>query len=54
MVAPLFGVELAQESDAVLVPIEETVREPGAVGGVATETVVVAVLVPFAFVAVRV
>jgi|ERR1017187_1702189 hypothetical protein len=54
MVAPLFGVELAQESDAVLVPIEETVREPGAVGGVATEIVVVAVLVPLLFVAVSV
>jgi hypothetical protein len=54
MVAPLFGVELAHASESVEVEGDETVNDPGAVGAVATCTLVVAVLVPFAFVAVRV
>jgi hypothetical protein len=52
MVAPLFGVELAQVSARVEVVGLPTVNDPGALGAVATATVVVAVLVPFAFVAV--
>ena len=52
MVAPLFGVELAHERDAVLAPSEETEKDPGAVGAVVTETVVVAVEVPAPLVAV--
>jgi hypothetical protein len=54
IVAPLFGVDDAQARDAVEVPMFETLGEPGAVGAVATCTLVVAVLVPFAFVAVKV
>ena len=50
----MLGVELAHARERVLVVGEETVREPGAVGAVATWTLVVAVLVPFAFTAVRV
>ncbi len=55
MVAPLLGELLAQESERVdAVVALATEQEPGAVGAVAIKTVVVAVLVPFAFVAVRV
>jgi hypothetical protein len=54
MAAPLLGVELAHERERVEVVAPDTANEPGAVGAVATLTVVVAVLVPFAFVAVRV
>jgi hypothetical protein len=54
MVAPLFGVELAHARESVEVVGLPTVNDPGAVGAVATWTEVVAVLVPFAFVAVRV
>ena len=42
----------AHDSAAVEVPIEETKNEPGTVGAVATATDVVAVDVPFTFVAV--
>jgi hypothetical protein len=52
MLAPLFGVELAHESERVEVVGLPTVNDPGAVGAVATVTEVVAVLVPFAFAAV--
>ena len=52
MAAPLLGVELAHERERVEVVGLPTVKEPGAVGAVATETEVVAVVVPFAFVAV--
>jgi hypothetical protein len=48
----LFGVLLAHERARVEVVALPTVRLPGAVGAVATLTVVVAVLVPLAFVAV--
>ena len=48
----MFGVLLAQASESVEVVGVPTVKEPGAVGAVATWTEVVAVLVPFAFVAV--
>ena len=48
------GVELAQARERVEVVGLPTVKVPGAVGAVATLTEVVAVLVPFAFVAVRV
>ena len=48
------GVEAVQERDAVEVVRLPTEKEPGEVGAVATFTVVVAVLVPFAFVAVSV
>src|ERR1017187_10076809 len=54
MVAPLFGVELAHERASVEVEGLPTVNDPGAVGAVATVTEVVAVDVPFVFVAVRV
>ena len=50
----MFGVELAHESDRVEVVGLPSEKTPGAVGAVATWTLVVAVLVPFAFVAVRV
>ena len=50
----MLGVELAHERERVEVVAPDTANEPGAVGAVATLTVVVAVLVPFAFVAVRV
>lgn len=48
----MFAVELAHESDTVEVVGLPTEKEPGAVGAVATVTVVVAVLVPFVFAAV--
>ena len=48
----MFGVDDAQLSARVLVVGLPTLNDPGAVGAVATFTVVVAVLVPFAFVAV--
>ena len=48
----MFGVDDAQERDAVLVPTEAIEKDPGTVGAVATETEVVAVLVPLLFVAV--
>ena len=48
------GVELAHARERVEVVGLPTVKLPGAVGAVATATLVVAVLVPFAFVAVRV
>ena len=54
MVAPLFGVLVVQERERVEVVGLLIVREPGAVGAVATEIAVVAVLVPLAFAAVRV
>ena len=54
MVAPLFGVDTDHERERVEVEGLPTVKLPGAVGAVATWTVVVAVEVPFAFVAVRV
>ena len=54
MVAQLFGVELAHERASVEVVGLPTVNDPGAVGAVATLTLVVAVEVPFAFVAVKV
>ena len=54
MLAPLLGVEVAQESDAVEAVVPVTLNEPGAVGAVATETVVVAVEVPLLLTAVRV
>ena len=50
----MFGVELAHARERVEVVGLPTVNDPGAVGAVATATDVVAVLVPFAFVAVRV
>ena len=50
----MFGVELAQARLSVEVVGLVTVSDPGAVGAVATCTLVVAVEVPFAFVAVRV
>ena len=51
MIAPLFGVLDAQESARVEVVGPLTVNDPGAAGAVATLTEVVAVNVPFAFVA---
>ena len=54
MVAPVFGGELAHERASVEVEGLPTVNDPGAVGAVATVTEVVAVDVPFVFVAVRV
>jgi hypothetical protein len=54
MVAPLFGVELAQERESVEVVGLVTVKLPGAVGAVATETEAVEVVTPFTFVAVMV
>jgi hypothetical protein len=51
MVAPLFGVLDVQERAMVDVVGPVAVNDPGAVGAVATVTVVVAVLVPFAFAA---
>ena len=48
------GVELAQARERVEVVGLPTVKLPGAAGAVATAIEVVAVLVPFAFVAVRV
>ena len=54
MVAPLFGVDVTHEREAVDVVIELIENDPGAVGAVATDTEVVAVLVPFGFVAVMV
>ena len=48
----MFGVLDAQESPRVEVVGLPTVKLPGAVGAVATLIEVVAVLVPFAFVAV--
>ena len=50
----MLGVELAHERERVEVVGPDTANEPGAVGAVATITLVVVVLVPFAFVAVRV
>ena len=50
----MFGVELAHARESVEVVGLPTVNDPGAVGAVATWTLVVAVEVPFAFVAVRV
>jgi hypothetical protein len=47
-------VELVQERESVEVVGLPTEKDPGAVGAVATDTDVVAVVVPFAFVAVRV
>jgi hypothetical protein len=54
MVAPLLGVEAAQDRDVVEAVVPVTLSEPGAVGAVATETVVVAVEVPLLLTAVRV
>lgn len=54
MVAPLFGVLDVQESGRVEVVGLPTAKLPGAVGAVATFTVVVAVTLPFGFVAVTV
>jgi hypothetical protein len=54
MVAPLLGVLLAHERERVEVVGLPTVKEPGAGGGVATVTDVVAVVEPKLFVAVRV
>ena len=54
IVAPLFGVELVQESAEVDVVILLIENDPGAVGAVATLIVVVAVVTPFKFVAVMV
>lgn len=48
----MFGVEEAQFNASVELEGLPTEKEPGAVGGVATCTVVVAVLVPLGFVAV--
>ena len=48
------GVELVHARERVEVVGLPTEKAPGAVGAVATITLVVAVLVPFAFVAVRV
>src|ERR1039457_1038033 len=53
MVAPLFGVEVAQDREALEAVVPVTLNEPGAVGAVATETVVVAVEVPLLLTAVR-
>ena len=50
----MFGVELAHARDRVEVEGLPTVKLPGAVGAVATWILVVAVEVPFVFVAVRV
>jgi hypothetical protein len=50
----LFGVEADQDRDVVEAVVPVTLGEPGAVGAVATKTIVVAVEVPFAFVAVSV
>lgn len=52
MVAPLFGVLDAQLKARVEVVGLPTEKEPGVAGAVATDTEVVAVLVPFTFVAV--
>jgi hypothetical protein len=54
MVAPLFGVEVAQDKEALEAVVPVTLNEPGAVGAVATETVAVAVEVPLLLTAVRV
>jgi len=54
MVAPLFGVLDVQESGRVEVVGLPTAKLPGAVGAVATFTVVVAVTLPFGLVAVMV
>jgi hypothetical protein len=54
MVAPLLGADAVHERATVEVVVPVTVREPGAVGAVATATETESVLVPFAFVAVRV
>ena len=54
MVAPLLGVEEAQDKETVEAVVPVMLREPGAVGAVATETVVVAVEVPLLLTAVRV
>jgi len=48
----LLGVLDVHDKERVEVEGDETVKDPGAVGGVATEMLVVAVVVPFAFVAV--
>ena len=50
----MFGVLLAQARERVDVVGLPTVKLPGAMGAVATCTIAVMVLVPFAFVAVRV
>jgi hypothetical protein len=54
MVAPLFGVEADQDREVVEAVVPVTLSEPGAVGVVATETVLVAVVVPLPLTAVRV
>jgi hypothetical protein len=54
MVAPPFGDDAVHARERVEVEGLPTVKEPGEVGAVATVTVVVAVTLPFAFVAVRV
>ena len=48
------GVEADQDREVVEAVVPVTLNEPGAVGAVATETVVVAVVVPLEFTAVRV
>ena len=50
----MFGVEADQDRDVVEAVVPVTLNEPGAVGAVATFTVVVAVEVPLLFTAVRV
>ena len=50
----MFGVEVAQDRETLEAAVPVTLSEPGAVGAVATEIVVVAVEVPLTFTAVRV
>ena len=50
----MLGVDDAQDREVVEAVVPVTLNEPGAVGAVATETVVVAVVVPLLLTAVKV
>src|ERR1035441_1363903 len=54
MVAPLFGDEADQDREVVEAVVPVMLSDPGVVGAVATETVMVAVVVPLPFTAVKV
>src|ERR1035441_6515052 len=54
MVAPLFGDEADQDREGVEAVVPVMLSDPGVVGAVATETVMVAVVVPLPFTAVKV